>query len=75
MEWNINEPEGMRQAQLWFQNYTAILADGALWLIPRSSSVYRMHTKSKTIELVTGNGDSAMESVAQSLGWSLISQN
>ena len=75
MSWNINTPDGLKKSQRWFEQYTSMLSDGAVWLIPRAGSVYRIHTKTKVIELVTGSGDLAMEEVAESLGWSLMTQN
>lgn len=70
---DIDEPDGLHNAQLWFKGHVGTIKEGGVWVIPRAHSTYRIHHTAKVLQLTDGSGDMPTHRVAVSLGWSIIS--
>lgn len=58
----------------WFNNFTAMLNDGATWVVPRSGNVYRIE---RTHKRITRIGmplfrEDSIKQVALAAGWLYI---
>jgi hypothetical protein len=67
-DWDIDTPEGMEAAKRWTAALLERLNEGATWLVPRSSCIYRISNKRKLAVRVMGD-DSAITRVLKELGY------
>jgi hypothetical protein len=61
----------------WCRNCVRVIADGGVWGIPRSGTIFRVDHKNKKLVLVTpGNDDeadyNATKHVFKFIGWTVI---
>lgn len=62
-------PVSLEEAMEWTDVTLSYIRNGGSWIIPRSSSAYRIQHDTKTAVLYDGNGDVPAEYVLKKLGW------
>ena len=63
----------------WCRNHVRILADGAVWGIPRSATVFRVNHKKKLLVLISSGTDDgadfrATKHVFSFIGWGVVTE-
>jgi hypothetical protein len=72
MTWNIDDSsEKMERAKEWMQRLLDQLADGAIWMVPRSGAAYRFDKKNKIATSFSVNRDLSIEVVLKNIGWTI----
>ena len=69
MDYDLDTPEGMENAKAWLKNTIAMLKDGGMWAIPRSSAIYSFNKKVKIATRI--NSDTSTDRVLREMGWTL----
>lgn len=73
-DYDINTPEGMAAAKLWTLALLQLLSEGGMWMVPRSGSIYKISTKTKTLIKLTGLPEPSITRVCHEIGWIVIDE-
>jgi hypothetical protein len=74
---NVDYNEPPAHILEWCRNCVRIIADGGIWGIPRSGTIFRVDHQNKKLVLVTpGNDDdgdyNATKEVFKYIGWTVV---
>lgn len=71
MDWDIDTPDGMRLSKQWLESLIKLIAEGGIWGVPRSQTMYRIYKSKQLVERYQGPGDPAIERVFKAINWTV----
>lgn len=72
MNYELDTPDGMKNAVAWQTQLCHYLQDGGMWCVPRSNEIYFVHAKDKYVVAPTG-GEDAVNRVFKEMGYEVKS--
>lgn len=71
MNYNLDTKEGMNNAKRWTEAMIAHIADGGLWIVPRSMSTVQISKSAKTADIVSFMPDPSLGRVLREMGFAV----
>jgi hypothetical protein len=72
MNYDLNTPEGMANSVAWTERTFAMLNEGGVWFVPRSSTTVHVYPSVKEVRILRGHAlDSSIERVIKEMGWTV----
>jgi hypothetical protein len=68
--YDLDTPEGMKNAIAWQRQMVASIKDGGVWIVPRSMSIYTVYNCDKAAERTVG-GEDSIDRVFRAMGWTV----
>lgn len=76
MNWNIDTPEGMKNAQEWQQKTLDNIRPGGCWIVPRSFTFITIdHARKLATFSPSVRGEPVIARVLLAMGWSIAEAN
>jgi hypothetical protein len=80
MNFNIDTPEGMKNAIEWQNNLLRTITQGGRWVVPRSLTIFEVDHANKTIRKCVGGaplgssrkGEPIIVRVLKAAGWKVV---
>ena len=72
MNFNIDTPEGMKNACDWQRALLDAIRDGGEWAVPRVASIYTVDHKTKTLRRTGMCPDRTINRVCEQIGWIVV---
>lgn len=70
---DLESPEGLRRAVAWQQAMIQGIADGGVWLVPRSGTIIQVnHLKKEAIFKASFVPEPDIKKVFIAMGWSVV---
>jgi isoaspartyl peptidase/L-asparaginase-like protein (Ntn-hydrolase superfamily) len=72
-DWNVENPLGLARAVTWMERHVSMLADGAVWMLPRSMSIIHIDKTNKVATRRVGLApEPSTQKVFEAMGWTWI---
>lgn len=71
MNYDLDTKEGMNNAKRWTESMIANIADGGLWLVPRSMSAVQINKTTKKADIVSFYPDPSLGRVLRAMGFTV----
>lgn len=71
MNYDLDTKDGMNNAKRWTQSMIDNIADGGLWIVPRSMSTVQVHKKDKKADIVSFTPDPSLGRVLRAMGYTV----
>ena len=69
MNYDLNTTEGMENAKRWTLWLLSQIAEGGIWGVPRSYSLYRINHQTRTATKLSGSAEPDITRVFLACGW------
>lgn len=69
MNYDLDTEEGMANAVAWQERHLARIAEGGVWMVPRSGSLYQIFKEKKIAVRLTGFAEDSIAKVFAKMGW------
>ena len=70
---DIETSAGMKDAIQWTENLFKMIADGGMWAVPRSTTIFQIDkTNKKAIVIQQRKPDTSIDAVLKAMGWEVI---
>lgn len=71
MNYDLDTKEGMSNAVRWTESMIASIADGGLWIVPRSMSTVQINKTTKKADIVSFYPDPSLGRVLREMGYTV----
>jgi hypothetical protein len=75
MNYNLDTKEGMSNAVRWTESMIASIADGGLWIVPRSMSTVQLDKKARKADIVSFMPDPSLGRVLREMGYTVTERS
>lgn len=75
MNFNIDTPEGMKNAIVWHNNLLSTITQGGRWVVPRSLTIFEVDHVRKTVRRCYDNSlmpEPIIVRVLKAAGWKVV---
>ena len=71
MNYDLDTKDGMNNAKRWTQSMIDNIADGGMWVVPRSMSTVQINKTAKKADIVSFIPDPSLGKVLRAMGYTV----